>query len=137
MTGFYHITREVVIVEIKRMFGSFSVNDIGAARSFYADSLKLQVAVVGDGGPLFLQGPGGEATLVYAKPDHQPAQFTVLNLSVADIDAAADELAEHGVELQQYTDIPTDDRGIYRGQDHSTAWFSDPAGNVLSLVQEG
>ena len=119
------------------MFGSFSVDDIDAARSFYADRLGLHVAVVGDGGPLFIQGPGGETTLVYAKPDHEPASFTVLNLSVADIDEAADDLAERGVDLEHYTSIPTDDRGIYRGQDHSTAWFSDPAGNVLSLVQEG
>lgn len=124
-------------MQIKRMFGSFSVNDIGAARSFYADRLGLQVSVLGEGGPLFIQGPGGETTLVYAKPDHQPAEFTVLNLSVADIDEAADELDELGVELERYTDIPTDDRGIYRGQDHSTAWFCDPAGNALSLVQEG
>lgn len=124
-------------MKIKRMFGSFSVDDIDAARTFYDHKLGLQVDIVGDGGPLFIQGPHRETTLVYLKADHQPASFTVLNLSVADIDEAADELAERGIELEQYADIPTDDRGIYRGPDHSTAWFSDPAGNVLSLVQEG
>lgn len=124
-------------MEIERLFGSFSVDDIDAARGFYDDTLGLRVSVVGDSGPLFVHGPGGEATLVYAKPDHEPASFTVLNLSVPAIDEAADELADRGVELARYPGIPTDDRGIYRGADHSTAWFRDPAGNVLSLVQEG
>lgn len=123
-------------MEIKRMFGSFSVDDIDAARTFYDETLGLEVSVIGDDGPLFVQGPGGETTLVYAKPDHEPASFTVLNLSVAAIDQAADELAERGVELKQYAEFPTDDRGIVRGEDRSTAWFADPAGNVLSLVQE-
>ena len=73
--------------------------------------------------------------LVYAKPDHIPATFTILNFPVDDIDQAVDELAVRGVAIQRYEDFQTDDRGIHRGQGHSIAWFTDPAGNVLSVIQ--
>lgn len=98
--------------------------------------MGLKVEQGPNGGPLFLNGPDGSATLVYPKADHQPAVFTVLNLSVEDIETAVDELASRGVEFQSYPGIETDERGIHRSQGHSIAWFNDPAGNGLSLVQE-
>lgn len=74
--------------------------------------------------------------LVYPKPDHTPASFTILNFPVDDIDQAVDELTTRGVPIRRYEGIQTDARGIYRGQGHSIAWFTDPAGNVLSVIQE-
>jgi hypothetical protein len=74
--------------------------------------------------------------LVYPKPDHTPASFTILNFPVDDIDQAVDELTARGVPIQRYEGLQTDARGIYRGQGHWIAWFTDPAGNVLSLIQE-
>lgn len=119
-----------------RTFGSFSVDDIDAARRFYRDTLGMGVSTVGEHGPLFVHGPDGPEILVYAKPDHVPATFTVLNLSVSSGHAAVDELAAKGVVFERYDGFETDDRGIYRGEGHSIAWFTDPAGNVLSVVQE-
>ena len=124
------------MVQTKRIFGSFSVDDIEAARQFYGDTLGLKTELVTDDGPLFLHGPDGSATLVYPKQDHSPASFTVLNLSVDDIGGAVEELTSCGIEFQRYPDIEADERGIHRSRDHSIAWFTDPAGNGLSIVQE-
>lgn len=96
----------------------------------------MGVSAVGEHGPLFVHGPDGHDTLVYAKPDHVPATFTVLNLSVSSIDDAVDGLAAKGVVFERYDEFETDDRGIYRGEGHSIAWFTDPAGNSLSVVEE-
>jgi hypothetical protein len=74
--------------------------------------------------------------LVYPKPDHTPASFTILNFPVDDIDQTLDELTARGVPIQRYEGFQTDARGIYRGQGHSIAWFTDPSGNVLSVIQE-
>lgn len=124
------------MVQAKRVFGSFSVDDSEAARRFYEDILGMKTELVTDDGPLFLHGPDGSATLVYPKADHIPASFTVLNLSVDDIDSTVEELSSKGVEFQRYEGIEADDRGIYRGPGRSIAWFKDPAGNELSVVQE-
>jgi catechol 2,3-dioxygenase-like lactoylglutathione lyase family enzyme len=126
------------MVAMKRMFGSYSVSDIDEATGFYRDVLGMSVsAVAGTQGPVWIHGPDGHETMIYPKADHVPATFTVLNLSVEDIDRAVDELTAAGVEFQQGQGrFETDDRGIYRGEGHSVAWFTDPAGNVLSLVQE-
>lgn len=118
-----------------RTFGSFSVDDLEAAATFYRDQLDLEVALVGEHGPLWLHGPGGCDTLVYLKSDHTPATFTVLNLSVDDIEHAVDELSARGIIFERFEGIPADDRGIFHGQGHSLAWFTDPAGNNLSVVQ--
>jgi len=80
-------------------------------------------------------GPGGCDTLIYVKPDHAPANFTVLNLAVEDIQQAVDELTSLGVTLERYDGYDTDDRGVFHGEGHSLAWFTDPAGNNRSVVQ--
>ena len=117
-----------------KAFGSFAVDDLAAARTFYGQTLGLRVSE--EGGPLMLRFAGDQRILVYPKPDHTPGSFTILNFPVDDIDQAVDELAVRGVAIQRYEDFHTDDRGIYRGRGHSIAWFTDPAGNVLSVIQE-
>lgn len=124
------------MVQAKRVFGSFSADDIEAAQRFYEETLGMKTELVTDDGPLFLHGPNGSTTLVYPKADHTPASFTVLNLSVDDIDSAVEELSSQGIEFQRYDGIEADDRGIHRSRGHSIAWFTDPAGNELSVVQE-
>jgi catechol 2,3-dioxygenase-like lactoylglutathione lyase family enzyme len=114
--------------------GSFAVDDLAAARKFYGQTLGLTVS--DEEGPLMLYLAGDQRILVYPKPDHTPASFTILNFPVDDIDQAVDELTARGVPIQHYEDFQTDARGISRGQGHSIAWFSDPAGNVLSVIQE-
>ncbi|MCW2811403.1 MAG: glyoxalase [Friedmanniella sp.] len=113
-------------------FSGFSVDDIEAARAFYADTLGLEVR--SENGMLTLQVAGGHPVLVYAKPDHRPATFTVLNFPVPDIDTAVDELVGRGVTFQHYDFVP-DPRGIQRGWGPSIAWFTDPAGNILSVLE--
>lgn len=124
------------MVQAKRIFGSFSVDDIEAARRFYQETLGMKIELVTEDGPLFLHGPNGSATLVYPKADHTPASFTVLNLSVDDIERSVEELTSRGLEFQRYPGIEADERGIHRSRGHSIAWFTDPAGNELSIVQE-
>ena len=116
-----------------KAFSSIAVDDLDAAKRFYGETLGLRVS--GEHGPLWLHIDGGHDILIYPKPDHTPATFTVLNFPVDDIDQAVDELTARGVRIQRYEGFQTDDRGIYRGRDHSIAWFTDPAGNGLSVVQ--
>lgn len=125
------------MIHTTRTFASFSVDDIGAARSFYRDTLRMRVSDEGERGPLWLHGPDGHATLVYRKPDHVPATFTVLNFAVDSIEKTVDELSALGVQFERYEGLETDSRGIYRAEGRSIAWFTDPAGNVLSVVQIG
>ncbi|SDS65333.1 VOC family protein [Microbacterium paraoxydans] len=119
-------------------FSGFSVDDIDAAREFYGTTLGLDVEVNAMGF-LDLRLPRGGSVLVYAKPNHTPASFTILNFPVADIDAAVEELNERGVQTKIYGDdeFPSDSRGIVRGngQGPDIAWFRDPAGNVLAVMQ--
>ncbi|WP_245529016.1 VOC family protein [Beutenbergia cavernae] len=117
-----------------RPFSGFSADDIPAARAFYADVMGLRVTE--EHGMLTLHLGGGAGVLVYPKPNHEPATFTVLNFPVPDIDAAVAELASKGVELLRYDGMPQDDAGVMRGQGPPIAWFTDPAGNVLSVLQE-
>lgn len=119
-------------------FSGFSVDDIDAAREFYGTTLGLDVEVNAMGF-LDLRLPRGGSVLVYAKPNHTPASFTILNFPVADVDAAVEELNERGVHTKIYGDdeFPSDSRGIVRGngQGPDIAWFRDPAGNVLAVMQ--
>jgi catechol 2,3-dioxygenase-like lactoylglutathione lyase family enzyme len=117
-----------------KAFGSFAVDDLAVARKFYGQTLGLRVSE--EGGPLMLHLAGDQRILVYSKPDHTPASFTILNFPVDDIDQAVDELTARGVPIHRYERFQTDDRGIYRGQGHSIAWFTDLAGNALSVIQE-
>ena len=118
-------------------FGSFAVDDIEVAREFYGGTLGLAVTEAAPGGssPLWIQAGGGPAVFVYAKPEHEPASFTVLNLAVEDLERAVDELAARGIVMQHLDGIPQDKRGIYHGEGHSMAWFADPAGNSISVVK--
>jgi catechol 2,3-dioxygenase-like lactoylglutathione lyase family enzyme len=113
-------------------FSGFSTNDIAAARAFYAETLG--VSVKEEEGMLDLD-LGGQRVLIYPKDDHQPATYTVLNFEVSDIDAAVDQLTEAGVTLERYEGSPQDERGIVREWGPPIAWFTDPAGNILSVIQ--
>ncbi|WP_295121482.1 VOC family protein [uncultured Leifsonia sp.] len=129
------------MVNTLEIFSGFSVNDIDAARAFYRDALGLDVTD-GPMGNLDIALPAGSHVFVYPKPDHRPASFTILNLVVADIDAAVDELNAKGVVTKIYDDdtFPTDEKGIARGKavnrGPDIAWFRDPAGNVMSVLQD-
>jgi catechol 2,3-dioxygenase-like lactoylglutathione lyase family enzyme len=125
-----------------KAFSGFAVNDLDVACAFYGDVLGLDVAVEEMQGvpqeywPLSLKLGSGADVLIYPKPDHQPAVFTLLNFPVDDIDAAVDELAARGVRFEQYEgDIATDAKGVHRGCP-LIAWFRDPSGNILSVIQE-
>ncbi len=119
-----------------RTFASFAVDDVDAARRFYSDTLGMKVTAEGEQGAIWLHSADGHDTLIYPKPDHAPAVFTVLNMSVEDIDEAVDELTARGVTFERYEEMDADDRGVVRAEGHAIAWFTDPAGNILSVVQE-
>lgn len=112
-------------------FSGYSVDDIAAARLFYEDALG--VAVTEDNGMLVLHTPGDRTTVLYPKPDHQPATFTVLNFQVDDVEATVDELTGRGVVFEKYDWV--DEKGINRRGGPLIAWFKDPAGNILSVLQ--
>jgi catechol 2,3-dioxygenase-like lactoylglutathione lyase family enzyme len=123
-----------------KAFSSFSVDDLEKAKAFYGGTLGLTVAEEAGMG-LRLKLSGGTSVFIYPKgPGHEPATFTVLNFPVDDIEDAVTELSEKGVTFEQYTgDIQTDEKGIAAspgGEGPKMAWFKDPAGNVLGLMQE-
>ena len=117
-------------------FSGFSVNDLAAARRFYEETLGLQTSDVEMDGLCRLQLGGDGYVLVYAKDDHTPATFTVLNFPVPDVEKAVDELTGRGVRFERYENPPTDEKGIMRAGGPLIAWFTDPAGNVFSVLQE-
>jgi catechol 2,3-dioxygenase-like lactoylglutathione lyase family enzyme len=127
---------DTILTEAKA-FPSFSVNDIGKARAFYRDTLGLHVDDRPEG--LELDVGGGSKVFVYGKPNHEPATFTILNFAVDNVETAVEKLKSTGVTFEQY-DIPgikTDARGIARDTGGpAMAWFKDPAGNILSVLQE-
>jgi predicted enzyme related to lactoylglutathione lyase len=118
-------------------FSGFSVNNIQKAKEFYGETLGLDVTE-GDMGILTLNIAGGANIIIYPKPNHTPATFTVLNFPVDDIDEAVDELTARGVTFERYNmpDINQDNKGIARGNGPNIAWFKDPAGNILSVLEE-
>ena len=116
-------------------FSSFAVDDLERARTFYADTLGLEVETIDDPGLLQLKLAGGHSVMIYPKPDFQPAAYTVLNFTVGDVDAAVDRLAERGVTFERYEGFGQDEKGIARGNGPSIAWFTDPAGNILSVLE--
>jgi predicted enzyme related to lactoylglutathione lyase len=117
-----------------RAFSGFAVDDIKRARDFYAETLGINTSE--EHGLLKLHIAGDRDTLVYPKPDHEPANYTILNFPVEDIDATVDELAARGVQTLRYDGFDQDERGVFRGGGPLIAWFKDPAGNVLSVLQE-
>jgi catechol 2,3-dioxygenase-like lactoylglutathione lyase family enzyme len=125
------------MLDLSGAFSGFSVDDVPTAARFYGEVLGLEVRE--DHGMLFLHLGSGAQVLVYPKgPAHTPATYTVLNLPVPDVTAAVAELRGRGVESQRYegTDVQTDEDGVFRGGGPLIAWFTDPAGNVLSVIEE-
>jgi catechol 2,3-dioxygenase-like lactoylglutathione lyase family enzyme len=123
------------VFEHTKAFSGFSVDDLEAARRFYGETLGLRVSE--EHGLLQLHIAGDRDTLVYPKGDqHAPASFTILNFPVDDIDAAVDELAARGVRFERYDGLDQDEKGIARAVGPAIAWFRDPAGNILSVLQE-
>jgi len=121
--------------ESQNAFASFSVNDLQKAKEFYGRTLGLKVSESKEGLELH---PGNTSVFIYPKPNHKPASFTVLNFLVDDIDEAVDELKQSGVQFEQYEgEIKTDKKGIHRDRGPSIAWFKDPAGNILSVLEKG
>jgi catechol 2,3-dioxygenase-like lactoylglutathione lyase family enzyme len=119
-----------------RAYSGFAVDDLQKAREFYGETLGLKTSVLDEeNGLITLHLAGGRDTLVYLKPDHAPATYTILNFPVDDIDEAVDELAGRGVRFERYDGFDQDEKGISR-RGPSIAWFKDPAGNILSVLQE-
>jgi predicted enzyme related to lactoylglutathione lyase len=115
-------------------FSGFSTNDIAAAKQFYGETLGLDVSEAM--GLLNLQFAGGGRGIIYPKPNHEPATFTVLNFPVADVAAAVDELSAAGITFERYPGLEQDERGIARdGNGPAIAWFKDPAGNILAVLE--
>jgi catechol 2,3-dioxygenase-like lactoylglutathione lyase family enzyme len=122
------------LFENTRAFSGFAVDDVAAARAFYGHTLGLKTSE--EHGILTLHLAGGRDTIVYPKTDHTPATYTILNFPVDDIEAAVDELGRAGVRFERYEGMEQDERGINRGGGPYIAWFKDPAGNILSVLQE-
>jgi catechol 2,3-dioxygenase-like lactoylglutathione lyase family enzyme len=127
------------VLRDSKAFSGFSVNDVQRAMEFYRTTLGLEV--VEDSamkGLLHLRIAGGTEILLYLKPDHTPATFTVLNFPVSDVEDTVDRLAERGVHCEIYNrpDLQTDQKGIVRGGGPKIAWFKDPAGNILSVLEQ-
>ena len=115
-------------------FSGFAVDDLEAAKKFYGETLGLRTSE--HYGLLTLHLAGDRDTLVYPKPDHVPASYTILNFQVDDIDAAVDELSRRGIPMERYEGMGQDDKGINRAGGPYIAWFKDPAGNILAVLQE-
>lgn len=121
------------MLNASKALSSFSVNDIHKAKDFYGKTLGLEVSA-GPENTLVLRDA---KTLIYPKPNHQPATFTVLNFPVDNVEKTVDELGKRGVRFEIYneTNLKTDARGISRGNGPTIAWFKDPAGNILSVLE--
>ena len=119
-----------------KAFSGFAVPDVAKAKEFYAETLGLNVSE--SHGLLTLHLAGGNNVLIYPKPNHVPATFTVLNFPVVNVDLAVDQLKKRGVRFEIYdlADIKTDEKGIMRGNGPTIAWFKDPAGNILSVIEQ-
>ena len=117
-----------------KAFSGFAVDDVPKAREFYGETLGLRTSDEHD--MLVLHLAGDTNVLVYPKPDHVPATFTVLNFPVDDIDEAVDALTARGVQLERYEGFDQDEKGVMRGNGPEIAWFTDPAGNVLSVLKQ-
>jgi predicted enzyme related to lactoylglutathione lyase len=123
-----------------KAYSGFAVDDIGEARTFYGETLGIALTLLDeDNGLLSLHLAGDRDTLIYNKPDFAPATYTILNFEVDDIDAAVDGLTARGVAIERYDAMPQDEKGVMRGiaagMGPDIAWFKDPAGNILSVVQ--
>ena len=119
-----------------KAFSGFATDDLGAAQQFYGETLGIESELLEEGNLLVLKLAGGRDTLVYHKPDFTPATYTILNFEVDDVEATVDELTARGVELERYDGFDQDEKGIARGDEGPTiAWFTDPAGNILAVME--
>ena len=120
-----------------KAFSGFAVDDLGAAKRFYGETLGLDVEVLDEeNGLAQLNLAGGRNTVMYVKPDFVPATYTILNFPVGDVDATVDGLVERGIEFERYDNFPQDERGIVTEGGPRIAWFKDPAGNILSVIED-
>ncbi len=120
-----------------KAFSGFAVDDLAEARRFYSETLGLRTTLINENhGLLTLHLGGDRDTLVYLSPGMTPPSYTILNFPVDDIDAAVDELASRGVAFERYDEMPQDEKGVMREGGPLIAWFKDPAGNTLSVLQE-
>jgi catechol 2,3-dioxygenase-like lactoylglutathione lyase family enzyme len=117
-----------------KAFSGFAVDDVPKAQEFYGGTLGIRTSE--QHGIMTLHLAGGRDTIVYPKPGHTPADYTILNFPVDDIDAAVDELTARGVRFERYDGLGQDEKGINRGGGPYIAWFTDPAGNILAVLQE-
>ena len=116
-------------------FSGFAVDDIDEARRFYGETLGLNVSD-GPMGVLSLELTGGATVMIYPKPDFKPATYTMLNFQVEDIDTTVDELTSRGVEMERYDGFEQDEKGVMRDNGPTIAWFTDPAGNILAVIEQ-
>ncbi|HEX6586926.1 MAG TPA: VOC family protein [Solirubrobacterales bacterium] len=122
------------MLENSKAYSGFAVDDIEKAKEFYGETLGLKTSVLVDDDLIQIDLAGDRPTLIYKKPDFAPATYTILNFPVDDVDKAVTELATRGVEFERYDGIDQDEKGIARGDEGPTiAWFTDPAGNILSV----
>jgi len=117
-------------------FSGFAVDDLQRAREFYGETLGIEVTEEAQVGLVTLHLGGDRPTLIYEKPDLEPANYTILNFPVDDIDEAVDGLTSRGVQFERYEGFEQDEKGVARGEGPNIAWFTDPAGNILSVLQE-
>jgi len=123
------------MLENTEAFSGFAVDDLGKARKFYGETLGLRTRDENDL-LMTLELAGDRPTLVYEKPDFTPATYTILNFQVGDIDEAVDELAARGVSFEAYEAFEQDEKGIFRDEGPPIAWFTDPAGNILAVIEQ-
>ena len=120
-----------------KAFSGFAVPDLEAAKTFYGETLGLDIEVLDEeNGLAQLNLAGGRNTVMYVKPDFVPATYTILNFPVSDVDATVDGLVERGIEFERYDNFPRDERGIVTEGGPRIAWFKDPAGNILSVLED-
>jgi predicted enzyme related to lactoylglutathione lyase len=117
-----------------KAFSGFAVDDLDTAEKFYGETLGLKTSRMEEMPLLTLHLAGDRDTMVYEKPDFAPANYTILNFPVPDVEAAVDGLVERGIEMERYDGFDQDDKGIARGDGPTIAWFKDPAGNVLAVL---
>jgi catechol 2,3-dioxygenase-like lactoylglutathione lyase family enzyme len=124
------------MLEKSKAFSGFAVNDTQKAKEFYGRTLGLEISE--SNGLLNLRLAGGTTVIIYPKPNHTPATFTILNFPVDNVEKAVDELTKRGVRFEIYDqpNLKTDERGIFRGRGPVIAWFKDPAGNILSVLEQ-
>jgi catechol 2,3-dioxygenase-like lactoylglutathione lyase family enzyme len=123
--------------EKTKAYSGFAVDDLQKAREFYGETLGLKTTVIDEEhGLMSLELAGDRTTFVYQKPDFTPATYTILNFPVEDIDEAVDELVARGVSFERYDSFEQDEKGVFRRGGPNVAWFTDPAGNILSVVED-